>query len=85
MKNVNEIEFFSDKVFDGYRLSYLWYAPLGWIITMVVGMIASALLGGVDPDTLDPALLIPVVRKIFIKVNENRIIIPIIFSLILLK
>ena len=45
----NEISFFSG-VKELYKLSYLWYATLAVIITVVVGLVASLITGGYTDD-----------------------------------
>ncbi|KAK3933297.1 Sodium-coupled monocarboxylate transporter 1 [Frankliniella fusca] len=52
-----------DRVFALYRLSYLWYTMLGTVVTVVVGMVVSALTSPQDPCSLHPDLLAPPVRK----------------------
>lgn len=47
-------------IFPLYRLSYMWYAALGWLICFVVGLVIS-LIGG-RKETTDPRLLSPVVN-----------------------
>lgn len=43
----------------------MWYALLGTIITIVVALITSLLWKPVDPDTIDPKLLSPFLRKYY--------------------
>lgn len=50
-------------VFVLYRLSYLWYTMLGTVVTVVVGMVVSALTTFQDPCALHPDLLAPPVRN----------------------
>lgn len=52
-----------DSVFVLYRLSYLWYTMLGTLVTVVVGMVVSALTTFQDPCALHPDLLAPPVRN----------------------
>ncbi|KAF4526295.1 hypothetical protein B566_EDAN013656 [Ephemera danica] len=59
-----------DEVFNGYRISYLYYSPLGWMITMVVGTVASLIWDKKSMQHVDPALLAPIVRKWFIKKHQ---------------
>ncbi|XP_056003296.1 sodium-coupled monocarboxylate transporter 1-like isoform X1 [Ostrea edulis] len=42
-----------------YSLSYLWYATLGLIISVVVGLVASFITSPTKPEDVDPAYLIP--------------------------
>ncbi|XP_033749405.1 sodium-coupled monocarboxylate transporter 1-like [Pecten maximus] len=42
-----------------YRMSYLWYAPLAALITVVVGLLVSFITGATKPKELDPRLICP--------------------------
>ncbi|XP_065339982.1 sodium-coupled monocarboxylate transporter 2-like [Cloeon dipterum] len=55
----------NDLVFDGYRISYLYYAPIAYLVTMVVGVIISGLTGWQKLDKIDPELLSPWITSIF--------------------
>lgn len=61
-----------DSVFALYRLSYLWYTMLGTVVTVVVGLVVSALTTPQDPCTLHPDLLAPPVRT-FLAALPNSI------------
>ncbi|KAF4526294.1 hypothetical protein B566_EDAN013655 [Ephemera danica] len=61
-----------DDVFDGYRLSYLWYTPLGCIITMITGVLASLMFDRNSHLNLDPALLSPLIRRWFVKAEKMK-------------
>ncbi|XP_065338860.1 sodium-coupled monocarboxylate transporter 2-like [Cloeon dipterum] len=54
-----------DLVFDGYRISYLYYSPIAFVVTIVVGVIVSGLTGWEKPASLDPSLLSPIIRGRF--------------------
>nr|XP_054767309.1 sodium-coupled monocarboxylate transporter 1-like [Lytechinus pictus] len=47
-----------------YRLSYQYYAPLGLVVTVALGMIASAVSGFGDPASVDPGLKLYVVDSL---------------------
>lgn len=57
-KYVNE-----EDVFPFYRLSYHWFAGLGTIVVIVVGIIVTLITGPLDPSTVDRSLLSPVIHK----------------------
>lgn len=48
-----------------HHISYLYYMPLGAIITCMSAFILSFLFGFEDPDNVDPRLLAPFIRKYF--------------------
>ncbi|KAG8236434.1 hypothetical protein J437_LFUL016939 [Ladona fulva] len=43
--------------FPLYKVSYLWYSPLGALITVVVGFLASLMTGPQDPELLEANLV----------------------------
>ncbi|XP_069697681.1 sodium-coupled monocarboxylate transporter 1-like [Periplaneta americana] len=47
-----------------YKLSYLWYSLLGFLITIIVGLIMSILTGSLSCCRLDEDLMSPPVRKL---------------------
>ncbi|KAK5645805.1 hypothetical protein RI129_004269 [Pyrocoelia pectoralis] len=42
-----------------YRISYLWYSAIGFIVTVVVGFVVSIITGPQDPKDVDPDLISP--------------------------
>lgn len=48
-----------------HHISYLYYMPLGAIITCVSAFLLSFIFGFEDPNNVDPRLLAPVMRKYF--------------------
>lgn len=55
-----------------HHISYLYYLPLGAIITCMASFILSFLFGFDDPNNVDPRLLAPCMRKYFnTRVVEN--------------
>ena len=48
-----------------HHISYLYYTPLGAIITCMASFIFSLLFGFEDPNNVDPQLLAPFMRKYF--------------------
>jgi hypothetical protein len=70
---------FSETVFFLFRISYIWYSALGFLITVIVGLIASFIFGKQDPKDLDWNLLSPPVRKLLLSFsdkNKQRLNIP---------
>ncbi|XP_055903273.1 sodium-coupled monocarboxylate transporter 1 [Eupeodes corollae] len=51
-----------DESFKLYHISYFFYTMLGAVITMVVGLLTSLILGPNKPSDVDPKLLAPFVR-----------------------
>ncbi|KAK7866109.1 hypothetical protein R5R35_011627 [Gryllus longicercus] len=48
-----------DTVMALYRLSYLWYGAVGCCLTVLVGLLVSAITGTQRPGDLDPTLISP--------------------------
>jgi hypothetical protein len=70
---------FSETVFFLFRISYIWYSALGFLITVIVGLVASFIFGKQDPKDLDWNLLSPPVRKLLLSFsdkNKQRLNIP---------
>lgn len=57
-----------------HHISYLYYMPLGAIITCAAAVILSFFFGFEDPNNVDPRLLAPIMRKYFSSrdVGEER-------------
>ncbi|XP_022237186.1 putative sodium-dependent multivitamin transporter isoform X2 [Limulus polyphemus] len=47
-------------VFPLYKMSYMWYAGTGWLVTLVVGLLVSYIIG--KNEEVDPTLLSPIVK-----------------------
>lgn len=47
-----------------YHISFMWYTLFGAIITIVVSLIVSFIVGANNPRDIDPKLLAPFVRKL---------------------
>uniref|UniRef100_A0A224XMH4 Putative sodium/solute symporter n=1 Tax=Panstrongylus lignarius TaxID=156445 RepID=A0A224XMH4_9HEMI len=45
-----------------YRISYLYFPPIGLLVSLIVGLTVSIITGGQDLDELDPELIIPQLR-----------------------
>ena len=64
--NIAEIQ--QPKISDGlnalYSLSFLWYCALGAFVTMIVGLVVSALTGGNRGENVDDKLIIPVWKRL---------------------
>lgn len=54
----------SEPEFEIYHISYLWYTFIGAMVTIIVSLIASFLMGANDPQNMDPKLFAPFVRRI---------------------
>ncbi|XP_035777396.1 sodium-coupled monocarboxylate transporter 1-like [Anopheles albimanus] len=50
--------------FELYRISYLWYTTLGALITIVIAVIVSFLVGANNPDEMNPNLFSPFIQRI---------------------
>ncbi|KAM8705666.1 hypothetical protein ACLKA7_010036 [Drosophila subpalustris] len=55
----------TDDIFPLYRISYMWYTCLGSLITIIVALLSSLVFGTNDPNSIDPTLLTPCIRKFF--------------------
>lgn len=44
-------------------MSYMWYTCFGAMTTILIALVASFIVGGVDPSTIDKKLLAPCIRK----------------------
>lgn len=53
---------FSDEVFFLYRISFLWYSAIGFIITFLLGIIGSLITGPTDPSDVDKDLISPAIH-----------------------
>lgn len=51
------------EVFFLYRVSFLWYSAIGFLVTIIIGMIVSYLTGFEDPHDVDTDLISPVVYE----------------------
>lgn len=62
----------SEHVPDFYKISYLYYGLLGFIVAMIVACIVSIITGVQDPSELDPKLIIPQLRSFIAKKKKQR-------------
>ncbi|XP_012281993.1 putative sodium-dependent multivitamin transporter isoform X2 [Orussus abietinus] len=50
-----------------YRISYMWYCPLGFLMCLLIGLLASRILRWAhysrDPEDLDPDLFVPAIAS----------------------
>jgi hypothetical protein len=56
----------SDDYFPLYKLSYMWYVVIGFLVTLLVGIIISYIISwcSKEPDTVyNPDLFAPLVRS----------------------
>lgn len=44
-------------------MSYMWYTCFGAMTTIIIALVASFIVGSVDPSTIDKKLLAPCIRK----------------------
>ncbi|XP_072166483.1 sodium-coupled monocarboxylate transporter 1-like [Diadema setosum] len=54
-----------------YTLSYAWLAGSSWLITVIVGMLASLITGVNDPRKMNPALISPIADRLFCCLPES--------------
>uniref|UniRef100_A0A0A9ZC26 Sodium-coupled monocarboxylate transporter 1 n=2 Tax=Lygus hesperus TaxID=30085 RepID=A0A0A9ZC26_LYGHE len=47
-----------------YKISYLWYSVMGWVVTIVVGMLVSWATGFEKPSNVDRAYISPPVNRL---------------------
>ncbi|XP_058447628.1 sodium-coupled monocarboxylate transporter 1-like [Malaya genurostris] len=59
----------TDPEFAIYHISYLWYTMMGALITIVLAVIVSFLVGPNNPDELNPKLFAPFIERIL---NRRR-------------
>ncbi|XP_017784801.1 PREDICTED: sodium-coupled monocarboxylate transporter 2-like [Nicrophorus vespilloides] len=50
------------EVFFLYRISFLWYSAIGFMVTLIVGVITSVLTGCTDPQEVDADLISPPIQ-----------------------
>lgn len=54
-----------------YKISYLWYATVGTMTTIIVGLIVSFITGKTDPKTVHPRYIIPIVDRCYCCLPES--------------
>lgn len=57
------IFFFRTQVFFLYRISFLWYSGIGFLITVILGLIGSIVTGPQDPREVDSDLISPTINE----------------------
>ena len=60
-----------DVGFAIHHISYMWYTLLGAVVTILVSLIASFIMGANDPRKINPLLLAPFVRKLLLRTMKN--------------
>ncbi|KRT80547.1 hypothetical protein AMK59_8462 [Oryctes borbonicus] len=60
-----------DEVFSLYRVSFLWYSAIGFLVTVILGLIASIVLGSQDPENVNPDLISPPVHDFLHSLPHN--------------
>lgn len=63
--------FFSSEPSLLFQISYLWYSTIGFVVTIVAGLIISGLTGFQNPEDVDPDLLSPPVRNLLDSLPNN--------------
>lgn len=48
-----------------YRISYLWYSAIGFLVTILIGLGVSFLTGPTDPQNVDEDLLSPPFKRLY--------------------
>ncbi|KAJ8917425.1 hypothetical protein NQ315_005471 [Exocentrus adspersus] len=61
-----------EDVFVLFRVSYIWYSAIGYLVTFILGTVVSILTGPSDPKDLDESLLSPPVKDL-LKRLPNRV------------
>lgn len=54
-----------------YKISYMWYTALGFMITTTISLICSLFYGFNDPLTISPDLITPMLRKRIFKACQQ--------------
>lgn len=63
--------FFSSEPYLLFQISYLWYSTIGFLVTIVAGLIISGLTGFQNPKDVDADLLSPPVRDLLDSLPNN--------------
>ncbi|XP_045471431.1 sodium-coupled monocarboxylate transporter 1 [Harmonia axyridis] len=61
-----EITSIGDPIFVLYRISYIWYSMIGFLITVIMGLLASYATGSEGSGGIDERLLTPIVKNYFL-------------------
>nr|CAD7194225.1 unnamed protein product [Timema douglasi] len=64
LDETEEPELEEQEVFGLYKISYLWYSAIGFMVTVILGIIVSFLTNPQDPCSLDPRLQSPPIRRL---------------------
>lgn len=68
-----EPEIVSEPEFALYHISYLWYTLMGALITIVIALIVSFLVGPNNPDEMNPKLFSPFVARILDRRRRRKV------------
>ncbi|GFQ87192.1 putative sodium-dependent multivitamin transporter, partial [Trichonephila clavata] len=71
---ISDTEAIAEEIFPLYKLSYMWFAPIGLIVGLVVGYVASIiinLISGETPDVPDE-LLSPLIKYFMNKKTDTK-------------
>lgn len=63
--------FSNDNVFFLYRISFMWYSAIGYLVTVILGLLVSLLTGAQNPHNLNEDLLSPPIREILHKLPRS--------------
>ncbi|XP_018569267.1 sodium-coupled monocarboxylate transporter 1-like isoform X2 [Anoplophora glabripennis] len=71
-QTVTEVSNVSEPVYFIFRISYIWYSAIGFLITFILGVLGSLATGPTNYKDVDGDLLSPPVRSLFISL-PNRV------------
>ena len=64
--------FHSEEVPDFFKISYLYYGFLGFVVALIVACVVSLLTGIQDPSDLDPNPIIPQLRSLITNKKKQK-------------
>ncbi|GFY45108.1 putative sodium-dependent multivitamin transporter [Trichonephila inaurata madagascariensis] len=69
---ISDTEAIAEEIFPVYKLSYMWFAPIGLIVGLVVGYVASIIINLISGETPDvPEELLSPLVKYFMNKKTN--------------
>ncbi|XP_055539155.1 sodium-coupled monocarboxylate transporter 1 isoform X1 [Wyeomyia smithii] len=63
----------SEPEFALYHISYLWYTAMGALITIIIAVIVSFLVGANKPDEMNPKLFSPFIERILDRRRRRKV------------
>lgn len=63
--------FYRDTAFFLYRISFMWYSAIGFLVTITAGLIISLITGAERPENVGEELLSPPVKKLLDSLSNN--------------